>query len=176
VGNQFDAPAQEPPQGGTAQVVLPLQGGGPEPEVVVFQAGAEFEIGDLRIQSFTIPHDAADPVGFTVTIGTGLLMPGSPAPSLANGSPTVVPWLPSAPRLALSTDPAFAPTQSLAISRAKALFEAYGRLDDVAARNRAWQDLLAKVPADKARSLATNVELVADTDVGRDGETRAAVG
>ena len=30
---------------------------------------------------------------------------------------------------------------------AKALFEAYGRLDDVAARNRAWQALLAKVPA-----------------------------
>ncbi len=30
---------------------------------------------------------------------------------------------------------------------AKALFEAYGRLDDVEARNRAWQDLLAKVPA-----------------------------
>ena len=30
---------------------------------------------------------------------------------------------------------------------AKALFEAYGRLDDVAERNRSWQDLLAKVPA-----------------------------
>lgn len=30
---------------------------------------------------------------------------------------------------------------------AKALFDAYGRLDDVVARNRAWQDLLAKVPA-----------------------------
>jgi tetratricopeptide (TPR) repeat protein len=30
---------------------------------------------------------------------------------------------------------------------AKALFEAYGRLHDVAARNRAWQDLLADVPA-----------------------------
>ena len=30
---------------------------------------------------------------------------------------------------------------------AKALFDAYGRLDDVAARNRAWQDLLARVPA-----------------------------
>ena len=29
---------------------------------------------------------------------------------------------------------------------ATSLFEAYGRLDDVAARNRAWQDLLAKVP------------------------------
>ena len=30
---------------------------------------------------------------------------------------------------------------------AKALFDAYGRLDDTAARNRAWQDLLARVPA-----------------------------
>ena len=30
---------------------------------------------------------------------------------------------------------------------AKALFEAYARLDDVVARNCAWQDLLAKVPA-----------------------------
>ena len=30
---------------------------------------------------------------------------------------------------------------------AKALFEAYGRLDDIVVRNRAWQDLLAKVPA-----------------------------
>jgi tetratricopeptide (TPR) repeat protein len=30
---------------------------------------------------------------------------------------------------------------------AKALFDAYGRLDDATARNRAWQDLLARVPA-----------------------------
>jgi tetratricopeptide (TPR) repeat protein len=30
---------------------------------------------------------------------------------------------------------------------AKALFDSYGRLDDVAARNHVWQDLLAKVPA-----------------------------
>jgi tetratricopeptide (TPR) repeat protein len=30
---------------------------------------------------------------------------------------------------------------------AKAIFEAYGRLEDVAARNRAWQALLARVPA-----------------------------
>jgi tetratricopeptide (TPR) repeat protein len=29
---------------------------------------------------------------------------------------------------------------------AEALFEAYGRVDDVASRNRAWRDLLAKVP------------------------------
>lgn len=36
------------------------------PAVECFQAGARFTIGDLDIRSFTIPHDAADPVGFTV--------------------------------------------------------------------------------------------------------------
>ena len=30
----------------------------------VFQAGASFEIGDIEVQSFSIPHDAVDPVGF----------------------------------------------------------------------------------------------------------------
>jgi phosphoribosyl 1,2-cyclic phosphodiesterase len=29
-----------------------------------FQAGASFAIGDIEVQSFSIPHDAADPVGF----------------------------------------------------------------------------------------------------------------
>jgi phosphoribosyl 1,2-cyclic phosphodiesterase len=29
-----------------------------------FQAGASFEIGDIEVQSFSIPHDAVDPVGF----------------------------------------------------------------------------------------------------------------
>ncbi|HTS65521.1 MAG TPA: MBL fold metallo-hydrolase [Candidatus Acidoferrales bacterium] len=29
-----------------------------------FQAGAEFTIGDIEVQSFSIPHDAVDPVGF----------------------------------------------------------------------------------------------------------------
>lgn len=29
-----------------------------------FQAGASFTIGDIDVSSFTIPHDAADPVGF----------------------------------------------------------------------------------------------------------------
>jgi phosphoribosyl 1,2-cyclic phosphodiesterase len=31
-----------------------------------FQAGTGFVIGDLEIASFTVPHDAIDPVGFTV--------------------------------------------------------------------------------------------------------------
>jgi phosphoribosyl 1,2-cyclic phosphodiesterase len=29
-----------------------------------FQAGSSFEVGDISIDSFTIPHDAIDPVGF----------------------------------------------------------------------------------------------------------------
>jgi len=31
----------------------------------VFAAGRSFQIGDLAVTPFTIPHDAADPVGFT---------------------------------------------------------------------------------------------------------------
>jgi phosphoribosyl 1,2-cyclic phosphodiesterase len=34
------------------------------PAVEYFQAGCPFEIGDIAISPFTIPHDAADPVGF----------------------------------------------------------------------------------------------------------------
>lgn len=30
-----------------------------------FQAGASFRIGDIEVQSFSVPHDAIDPVGFT---------------------------------------------------------------------------------------------------------------
>jgi phosphoribosyl 1,2-cyclic phosphodiesterase len=39
---------------------------GYEPEVREFQAGSAFSIGDFRLQSFTVPHDAVDPVGFVV--------------------------------------------------------------------------------------------------------------
>jgi phosphoribosyl 1,2-cyclic phosphodiesterase len=39
---------------------------GEPPPIEAFQAGTGFTIGDLEIQSFTIPHDALDPVGFTV--------------------------------------------------------------------------------------------------------------
>jgi phosphoribosyl 1,2-cyclic phosphodiesterase len=31
-----------------------------------FAAGSAFTIGDLHIQSFTVPHDSIDPCGFTV--------------------------------------------------------------------------------------------------------------
>jgi phosphoribosyl 1,2-cyclic phosphodiesterase len=37
------------------------------PVVETFQAGCGFTIGDFDVASFTIPHDAADPVGYTLT-------------------------------------------------------------------------------------------------------------
>jgi phosphoribosyl 1,2-cyclic phosphodiesterase len=35
------------------------------PPLELFQAGAEFTIGDIDVTSFTIPHDAVDPVGLS---------------------------------------------------------------------------------------------------------------
>jgi phosphoribosyl 1,2-cyclic phosphodiesterase len=35
-----------------------------QPHIEAFQAGAGFRIGDVDVQSFSVPHDAVDPVGF----------------------------------------------------------------------------------------------------------------
>ncbi len=35
----------------------------------MFQTGAAFEVGGVGVQSFSIPHDASDPVGFVVSAG-----------------------------------------------------------------------------------------------------------
>ena len=35
------------------------------PRLDCFQAGSKFPLGDIEVQSFTTPHDAIDPVGFT---------------------------------------------------------------------------------------------------------------
>jgi phosphoribosyl 1,2-cyclic phosphodiesterase len=35
-----------------------------QPRLEAFQAGACFEIGDIEVNSFSVPHDASDPVGF----------------------------------------------------------------------------------------------------------------
>lgn len=37
-----------------------------EPRTECFQAGERFRIGDMEVQSFTVPHDAIDPVAFRV--------------------------------------------------------------------------------------------------------------
>jgi phosphoribosyl 1,2-cyclic phosphodiesterase len=39
----------------------------PLPSIHYFRAGEPFSIGDVAISPFTIPHDAADPVGFVFT-------------------------------------------------------------------------------------------------------------
>ena len=49
---------------GTAEYV---DWGESQPVVERFQAGCSLRIGDFDVSSFTIPHDAADPVGYTLT-------------------------------------------------------------------------------------------------------------
>jgi phosphoribosyl 1,2-cyclic phosphodiesterase len=44
-----------------------IEWGENRPVTAAFQAGCGFSIGDFDITSFTIPHDAADPVGYTLT-------------------------------------------------------------------------------------------------------------
>ncbi len=39
----------------------------------LFETGASFEIGDVGIESFSIPHDAQDPVGFILRTGAGTI-------------------------------------------------------------------------------------------------------
>lgn len=39
-----------------------------EPAIERFQAGSSFMIGDIAVDSFTIPHDAIDPVGYTFRV------------------------------------------------------------------------------------------------------------
>src|SRR5262245_50797855 len=48
----------------TRLTVSSIDWGHGEPRLAPFQAGACFRIGDVEVQSFSIPHDAIDPVGF----------------------------------------------------------------------------------------------------------------
>ena len=44
-----------------------IEWGGTRPErLELFQSGGGFQVGDIAVQSFGIPHDAADPVGFAL--------------------------------------------------------------------------------------------------------------
>jgi phosphoribosyl 1,2-cyclic phosphodiesterase len=60
-----DAETTAPPEAATA----PAEQGRKQdptwlPSVEYFKAGEPFQIGDIAVSPFTIPHDAADPVGF----------------------------------------------------------------------------------------------------------------
>jgi phosphoribosyl 1,2-cyclic phosphodiesterase len=59
-------PAPAPASGLDAANPIPSRKEDPTwlPSVEYFQAGQPFEIGDLAVSPFTIPHDAVDPVGF----------------------------------------------------------------------------------------------------------------
>ena len=46
-----------------------LDWGDVQPAVETFQAGARLMIGDLEVDTYTIPHDAVDPVGFCFQSG-----------------------------------------------------------------------------------------------------------
>jgi tetratricopeptide (TPR) repeat protein len=84
-----------------------------------------------------------------------------------------------ASRPATSTDIAIAVLEKLqsevpdSLFVAKALFEAYGRLDDLGARNRAWQELLAKVPA-LPDSYRARIQIALSETAERDGDLQAA--
>jgi phosphoribosyl 1,2-cyclic phosphodiesterase len=60
------ASAPEPESAAEAANRIPSRKEDPTwlPSVEYFQAGQPFEIGDIAVSPFTIPHDAADPVGF----------------------------------------------------------------------------------------------------------------
>jgi phosphoribosyl 1,2-cyclic phosphodiesterase len=53
----------------TAATAAALDWNGTVAEVETFAAGTAFDLGAIRVQSFTIPHDASDPVGYTLTVG-----------------------------------------------------------------------------------------------------------
>ena len=42
-------------------------------EFRIFASGAGFEVGDIQVETFSIPHDAQDPVGFLLRTSSGTL-------------------------------------------------------------------------------------------------------
>jgi phosphoribosyl 1,2-cyclic phosphodiesterase len=58
------APEMTPESSATNRIPSRKEGPTWLPCVQYFQSGQPFEIGDIAISPFTIPHDAADPVGF----------------------------------------------------------------------------------------------------------------
>ncbi len=54
----------------TARTAYELQSSIPAADWRLFQSGSTFELGDVRIASFSVPHDAADPVGYVISYGS----------------------------------------------------------------------------------------------------------
>jgi len=67
---ELQATAEEPAQTATTAPDTAPSAGQKDPTwlpaVEYFEAGKPFQIGDIAVSPFTIPHDAADPVGFVL--------------------------------------------------------------------------------------------------------------
>jgi phosphoribosyl 1,2-cyclic phosphodiesterase len=63
-GDSVAGPATAREQSGAARAAEPKPDPAWLPSVQYFEAGRPFQIGDITVSPFTIPHDAADPVGF----------------------------------------------------------------------------------------------------------------
>jgi len=70
--NEPDSPDADSPDaeeclgGGASEDAGPLKDPAALPDLRFFSAGQAFSIGDIAVTPFTIPHDAADPVGFVL--------------------------------------------------------------------------------------------------------------
>lgn len=53
----------------TALTARELRNSIPSADWRLFSSGSTFDLGDFRIAAFSVPHDAADPVGFVLTHG-----------------------------------------------------------------------------------------------------------
>lgn len=62
---KFDTPIYATPKTWNQMALLKL----PEYNHVVFNANENFEVGELQIHPFSIPHDAVDPCAFNITAG-----------------------------------------------------------------------------------------------------------
>lgn len=71
--------------GGTWQGILAKNGDIPEEKRRVFTTGEDFFIGPVCVRPFAIPHDAADPVGYTFTCGQGRLGVATDLGHIADG-------------------------------------------------------------------------------------------
>jgi phosphoribosyl 1,2-cyclic phosphodiesterase len=64
--SSVEAPGDEAGEQDETPAARPVSDPSALPGLEYFRAGARFSVGDIEILPFTIPHDAADPVGFVL--------------------------------------------------------------------------------------------------------------
>src|SRR5271170_5789198 len=56
--------------GPTAEAIRACGREGLRKDFRIFLTGSEFTVGDITVQTFAVPHDAADPIGFVLHHGS----------------------------------------------------------------------------------------------------------